>query len=422
MEPVSRGGPSANDGLCRAAIRAGAALLTGFLLGPLPAPAYEFGVAPSPVLALDSYEAGASPAHRLSFDVQSGELEVYRAAITYPAGFRFNGFDALGPRNTPIGALLVDFNFDGVPDITILLRSLSASSAYADVIADGRFNSGLEPMLGAGGRTEFTLVLPFGGDANPDTLTVPRRARITVILYAGVLTNPDAPGTHTIRAELISVDPDTDGPDDGLGSSPLTVAFAVDVTIASSADAFRPLFLHGSGGPANQPTLFLDGATPSSPTEKHRDSAPVRFSGGNPWKEIGAWSAAPGAAGGALSAPTPLLAWIGLRNSDDQGTRFDLRVDVDKNDATVATGTARCITGVTRNPARATAAAVPINPFSFVDFNGSTDVLRLRIFTRIGTNTDGIACSGPGGHHTSAAGLRLYFDSAGRPSVLGAPR
>ena len=302
------------------------------------------------------------PAHRLSFDVQSGELEVYRATISYPHQFRFNGFDVLGPRNTPVGALLVDWNFDGVPDVTIPLRSLGPSSAYADVIPDGRFTPGLEPMLGAGGRTEFTLVLPFGGDANPDTVVAPRAARITVVLFPGLLTNPDAGGSHTIRAELTSVDPDTDGPDDGAGSSPSTTAFAIGVSIASSGDVLGPLFLHGSGGPASPAALFLDGVAPTSPTARFRDAPVIRFSGGNPWQDVGTWRAAPGATNGVLSGPTPLHVWIGLRNSDDQGTRFDLRVDVEKNGATVATGTTRCITGLTRNPALATAATVTVEP------------------------------------------------------------
>ena len=389
------------------------------LLGPLPALAFQFGVAPNPVLVLDSQEAGARPAHRLSFDVQSGELEVYRAVITYPDEFRFNGFDALGPLNTPVGALLVDFNFDGVPEVTVPLRSLSSSSAYADIIADGRFTPDLEPVLGRAGRAELSLLLPFGGDANRDTLVVPRAARVSVVLFQGVLSNPDAGGTYTIRAELTSVDPDTDGADDGLNSSPLTLAFAVGVSITFPADVLGPLFLHGSGGPANPPALFLDGVAPSEPTAKYRDSPVVSFSGGNPWKEIGTWRAAPEATDGVLAGPTPLHVWIGLRNSDDQGTQFDLRADVEKNGATVATGSTRCITGATRNPRLATAVTVSVGPLSPVDFNGSTDVLRLRIFARIGTNAGGTKCSGPGGSHASATGLRLYFDAAGRESALG---
>ena len=45
--------------------------------------------------------------------------------------------------------------------------------------------------------------------------------------------------------------------------------------------------------------------------------------------------------------------WIGLKNSDDQGTQFDLKAEVYKNSVLVASGQALCITGVTRNPDKA---------------------------------------------------------------------
>ena len=401
-----------------AVARVSGALLALLLLAPLPATALQFAVAQNAALTLDSDEAGASPSQRLSFDVQSGELEVYRVTITYPGAFRFNGFDALGPQNTPVGALALDFNFDGVPDITIPLRSLGPSAVYADVIPDGRFSPNLEPMLGRAGGTAFTLVLPFGGDANRNTIVAARAARVSVMLFAGVLRNPLAGGEYAVAAELVSVDPDTDGPDDGLGTPPLTAAFTTAVSIAPAVGALPALFLHASEpGPL---TLFLDGVQPTSPAAKFRDSPAVSFAAGNRWREVGAWQAVPEATDGALSGPTPLRVWIGLRNSDDQGTEFDLRADVEKNGVTVATGSVRCITGVTRDPARATEVSVPASPSSPVQFDGGADVLRLRIFVRIGTKPDGTRCTGPGGSHASATGVRLYFDAVGRPSALGA--
>jgi hypothetical protein len=42
------------------------------------------------------------------------------------------------------------------------------------------------------------------------------------------------------------------------------------------------------------------------------------------------------------------------------------------------------------------------------------------VLTRIGTNPDGSKCSGPGGSHNNAVGLRLYYDSPTRPSRFGA--
>ena len=49
-------------------------------------------------------------------------------------------------------------------------------------------------------------------------------------------------------------------------------------------------------------------------------------------------------------------------------------------------------------------------------FNGTSDVLSLKILTRIGTNGAGAFCGG----HSNAVGLRLYFDAVSRPSKFTA--
>jgi hypothetical protein len=56
-----------------------------------------------------------------------------------------------------------------------------------------------------------------------------------------------------------------------------------------------------------------------------------------------------------LSVPFPEIhVWLGLRNSDDQGTQFDLKADLFFSGTPVVySGEAHCITGVTRNPAKA---------------------------------------------------------------------
>jgi uncharacterized delta-60 repeat protein len=103
--------------------------------------------------------------------------------------------------------------------------------------------------------------------------------------------------------------------------------------------------------------------------------------------------------------------WIGLKNSDDQGTQFDLRAALYVNDTLVAEGETRCIIGVTRNPLKASVVTVPF------DWNTelvSGDILSVRISTRIGTNPDGSKCPG----HSNAVGLRLYYDAVSRPSGI----
>jgi hypothetical protein len=118
-----------------------------------------------------------------------------------------------------------------------------------------------------------------------------------------------------------------------------------------------------------------------------------------------------------VSALGPARLWIGLKNSDDQGTQFDLLVELLRNGTPVASGLKRCITGVTRNSAYATEAIVAFDPFPAVTLSPG-DVLALRVSTRIGTTATGARCSGLGGSHFSAAGLRLYYDGASRRSLV----
>jgi hypothetical protein len=172
-------------------------------------------------------------------------------------------------------------------------------------------------------------------------------------------------------------------------------------------------YLRGTGPDANPPTLFL-GSSPPASTPKYRDSAGVNFAGGNAYKEIGTWTATL-PAGTSFSA-AGLDTWAGLKNSDDTGARFDLRVELYKNGALFASGLKRCVTGLTRNANDAAELAVSTGSFPATAFNGS-DVLGLKVLARIGTNADDTRCSGPGAKN-SAVGLRLYFDSMSRPSLI----
>ncbi len=172
-------------------------------------------------------------------------------------------------------------------------------------------------------------------------------------------------------------------------------------------------FLHGTGSTANPPTLFVDENVPVGTIAKYSDSKAIKFAGGNSWKEIGTWTADPAFSTGTLDAVGDLEVWVGLKNSDDIGTRFDLRAEVYRNDSLVASGETYCIQGVTRNPALAKEVSVSFDllvPDS--SFNGTSDVLRLKILTRIGTDGAGGFCGG----HSNAVGLRLYHDAETRPS------
>ena len=113
-----------------------------------------------------------------------------------------------------------------------------------------------------------------------------------------------------------------------------------------------------------------------------------------------------------LSNLSPVHAWVGLKNSDDQGTRFDLYAELLQDGNVVATGLTRCITGISRNPSLAMDVTVnwdSVAPVPVV----STEDLALRLSTRIGTNAGGTKC---GAGHNNALGLRVYYDSTARLS------
>ena len=116
----------------------------------------------------------------------------------------------------------------------------------------------------------------------------------------------------------------------------------------------------------------------------------------------------------AIETVGPGTFWIGLKNTDDQGTQFDLRTELYLNDTLVSEGQTLCITGVTRNPTYAKEVTVPFSPISNGTYDPG-DVLSLRVLTRVGTNPDGSKCPG----HNSAVGLRLYYDSRTRTSAFG---
>ena len=183
--------------------------------------------------------------------------------------------------------------------------------------------------------------------------------------------------------------------------------------VPPAATAF---FLKGAGGTANPPTLSLSIAAPTGTTAKYQDSPSINYNGGNPWAEVGTWTAAPALVTGTLTALGEATVWLGLKNSDDQGTYFDVRVEVSRNGTLLASGETRCVQGVTRNPANAKAVSVALGPVTPASFNGTTDVLSLRVLTRIGTTETGARCGG----HANAVGLRLYFDAASRAAQVAA--
>lgn len=184
--------------------------------------------------------------------------------------------------------------------------------------------------------------------------------------------------------------------------------FVWDYRVRLPGDAW---FLRSAGPAANPATLLLEESAPIASAEKYRDSGVVLFGAANPWKEVGTWTSMLHSA--FPSGYADVRAWIGLKNGDDTGTRFDLRAEVYKNGSLLASGETLCISGVSRNPATAKEVTIALDAYPPASF-GESDTLSLKVLTRIGTNPDGSRCPG----HTGAAGVRLYFDSTSRPSTL----
>jgi hypothetical protein len=177
--------------------------------------------------ALASNVVGESPGQQATFDITLDLLETYAAELTYPSGFTFNGFTAIGPPGTTVATYAFDVERDGRPELVLSVRSIDADTAYVDLDFD-RSPGVDEPTIKHTGQSTFRLVLPKGGDGRTDSIGARTDARRTVALAAGLLRNPATPGTYTLQGAFTSVDPDTGGPSDGQGESPL--AFATDAT------------------------------------------------------------------------------------------------------------------------------------------------------------------------------------------------
>lgn len=197
----------------------------------------------STLFTLSTYDNVSAAEHVLTFDIQEGDLETYAVELIYPSHFIFEGLLAIGTSGTEIGNINVDFDFDDITDFTIPIYSLDNNKAYVDINLDGRFDSVTDPVLVHSIDNNdhvFSITLPFGGDGDPDTVTGPFNEMISIVMKDGFLVNPQTAGNYIIKAEFTSVDPDTDGADDGSGDPPLTMLLEEQVTIISHSKSSLP--------------------------------------------------------------------------------------------------------------------------------------------------------------------------------------
>jgi hypothetical protein len=211
------------------------------------------------------------------------------------------------------------------------------------------------------------------------------------------------PNLYKFRIEALS---SSSGGDLMKRALPTPVRVAAFLLLVFGFFAFVPLssasdfFLHSST------SEFLDNTSPTATTAKFKDSVAVNRT---TYQEIGTWAAAPAVSAIRLNSLGDLRVWIGLKNSDDQGTYFDLRAELRKNGVVIAFGETKNIQGVTRNPSNAKEVTVSFGAIADSQFNPG-DVLSVKILTKVADS----------GGHNNAVGLRLYYDAVSRPSRFGA--
>jgi hypothetical protein len=183
-----------------------------------------------------------------------------------------------------------------------------------------------------------------------------------------------------------------------------------------AASAQVPFFLSRTGQ-----VLSLHQASPRSPTSTFATSSPVTDRVGNPWTEVGTWSAEfrPAPFVDVMSAGD-LRVWVEPEKRAESRTAFDLRVEVwvkgvGTTPVRVAHGMSRCIAAAPGDPNTPQPVVIP---FTSTDttFSNGTETLSLKVLTRVGTTPEDKRCNGPGAAQANAIGLRVYFGSATYPS------
>lgn len=200
--------------------------------------------------------------------------------------------------------------------------------------------------------------------------------------------NHDAPGDSFPLGETLVTFTATDA-----SSNAAQCQAAVTVLLA-----VEDFYLRGTA-----PDLILDSVAPTGTTPEYVDSPGLRRA---EFQEVGTWTCeVPSGASLRFDSTADLRVWVGLKNSDDQGTYFDLLAELLKNGTPVASCEALDIRGVTRNPARAKEVVLDFGVLPGIEFDAGDD-LSVRVLAKV---------TAVGGH-SNAVGLRLYYDAVTRPS------
>lgn len=181
---------------------------------------------------------GRDTGFRLDSAITSGQRQAYQVVITLPAAYAFNGFTALGPAGTRIGAYGFEFNPSSPgPDRLFPVYSIDSDSAWVDTNLDGNTNP-LKPTIeysqDGSQNHVLTITLPRGGDGLTGSQTASFSSDVMAFLRTGIFSNPASGGGVPITVALTSVDPDTGDANDNAGSPPESFAVNDTVTIAQT--------------------------------------------------------------------------------------------------------------------------------------------------------------------------------------------
>ena len=341
----------------------------------------------------------------------SGTITVTKDLIPSTDSGRFNlQIDAA---TAGTGGNVGDGGTTGPIEVTVGNHDVAETAGTGTTLTD--YNSSISCTLD-GGTTLGVL------GAGPVTGTGPGPVSVPVAngdKWTCVITNTRKTGTITVTKALVP------------GTDPGKFNLKIDTTVVKSdagdTGTSGPITVntgnHDVSEAAGTGTTLADYTSSISCTEDTNTASPVNVSGSGPASvpvaEGDAWTCVitntRNGGGTTITDLSQVHAWIGLKNSDDQGTQFDLLAELQKNGSTVASGLTRCITGLTRNASQAKEALVNWNTFAPITV-APGDIISIVFSTRIGTTTTGAKCAGPGGSHNNAVGLRLYYDSLSRPS------
>jgi hypothetical protein len=109
-----------------------------------------------------------------------------------------------------------------------------------------------------------------------------------------------------------------------------------------------------------------------------------------------------------LSELTPAMVWLGVKNSDDVGTKFDLLAEVYKNETLVGAGQLNDVPGGSSGFNNAKLNAVPLTLFATIPFDEG-ESLAIKLYVRIAASSR---------HRSGTA--RLWYNDSSANSRFGA--